>query len=68
MTTAHGVHVMKLGKAEAHAAPQQAEAVPPGYVLVPVEPTQAMIDAMQSSGWMLANYRAMLAAAQGEKP
>ena len=49
-------------------APQQAEAVPPGYVLVPVEPTQTMIDAMQSSGWMPANYRAMIAAAQGEKP
>lgn len=27
------------------AAPQQAEAVPPGYVLVPVEPTEAMMDA-----------------------
>ena len=54
--------------ADLKAAPRQAEAVPTGYVLVPVEPTQAMIDAMQSSGWMPANYRAMIAAAQGEKP
>lgn len=29
----------------ARAQPAQAEAVPPGYVLVPVEPTEAMCDA-----------------------
>lgn len=39
--------------------------VAPGWVLVPVEPTQAMLDAMQSGGWMPGNYRAMLAAAPG---
>lgn len=33
-----------------------------GWVLVPVEPTQAMMDAMQSGAWMPGNYRAMLAA------
>lgn len=37
--------------------------VPPGWKLVPVEPTQAMMDAMQSSGWLPGCYRAMLAAA-----
>jgi len=37
--------------------------VPAGYALVPVEPTAEMLDAMQSSGWMPGNYRAMIAAA-----
>lgn len=40
-------------------------AIPEGYVLVPKEPTQEILDAMQSSGWMPGNYKAMLAA--GEK-
>lgn len=34
-----------------------------GWRLVPIEPTQAMLDAMQSGGWMVGNYRDMLAAA-----
>ena len=34
-----------------------------GWRLVPVEPTQEMIDAMRSSVWLPACYRAMLAAA-----
>ena len=56
-------------------------AVPPGYVLVPIEPTQAILDApfvgkVQPQDWhshkrsrelMAENYRAMIAAA-GDKP
>ncbi len=45
------------------AAPPAPAAVPPGYALVPVEPTDEMLAAMQSSGWMVGNYRAMIAAA-----
>jgi len=40
--------------------------IPEGYVLVPIEPTKEMISAMQSSGWMPGNYKAMLAAARSE--
>lgn len=36
---------------------------PEGWKLVPVEPTQVMMDAMQLSGWLPGCYRAMLAAA-----
>ena len=46
-----------------YAAPPAPAAVPPGYALVPVEPTDEMLAAMQSSGWMVGNYRAMIAAA-----
>ena len=38
-------------------------AVPEGWQLVPVEPTNAMLDAMEESGWTEGNYRAVLAAA-----
>ena len=34
-----------------------------GWQLVPVEPTNAMLDAMEESGWTEGNYRAVLAAA-----
>ena len=47
--------------------PQATTPVPEGYVLVPIEPTPAMLDAMSSSGWKYSCYKAMLAAAQGEK-
>lgn len=50
-----------------YAAPPAPAAEPEGYALVPIEPTQAMMYAMQSSGSMPANYRAMIAAA-GDKP
>ena len=43
------------------AAPPTAQAG--GWRLVPLEPTQEMIDAMRSSVWLPACYRAMLAAA-----
>ena len=43
------------------AAPPTAQAE--GWRLVPVEPTQEMFDAMRSSVWLPACYRAMLAAA-----
>ena len=47
----------------------QQVAVPAGYALVPIEPTPAILDAMSSSGWKTACYKAMLAAAaQGAKP
>ena len=62
-------------------APPAPAAVPPGYVLVPIEPTQAILDApfvgkVQPQDWhshkrsrelMAENYRAMIAAA-GDKP
>ncbi len=38
-------------------------AAPEGWQLVPVEPTNAMLDAMEESGWKEGNYRAVLAAA-----
>ena len=41
--------------------------VPTGWALVPIEPTPAILDAMSSSGWKTACYKAMLAAAQGVK-
>ena len=43
-----------------------APSVPEGYQLVPIEPTESMIAAMQASGWMLGNYKAMLSAARSE--
>ena len=46
----------------------QKVAVPTGWALVPIEPTPAILDAMSSSGWKTACYKAMLAAAQGVKP
>ncbi len=46
----------------------QQVAVPTGWALVPIEPTPAILDAMSSSGWKTACYKAMLAAAQGVKP
>ena len=46
-----------------HPAILQPAAVPDGWKLVPVEPTEDMIDAMKSSAWMPGNYRAMLSAA-----
>ena len=73
-------HLHKLMEAAQHplASTQQAEAVPPGFALVPVEPTEAVLralidcqDADPEDGPMGeadALYRAMLAAAQGEKP
>ena len=73
-------HLHKLVEAAGHplTAPQQAEAVPPGYVLVPVEPTLEMgwayLDAANAQDPLRHHvfnhdgYRAMLAAAQGEKP
>ena len=45
----------------------QQVAVPTGWALVPIEPTPAILDAMSSSGWKTACYKAMLAAAQGVK-
>lgn len=50
----------------------RADAVPPGYVVVPVEPTQEMLDAMDNAaerdgGWTQQIYRAMLEAAPKEK-
>ena len=67
--------------AESADAPPAPAAVPPGYVLVPIEPTQAILDApfvgkVQPQDWhshkrsrelMAENYRAMNAAA-GDKP
>lgn len=59
-------------------APQQAEAVPPGYVLVPVEPNRNMLHAMHTESLCFYEdeqreaYLAMLAAApkshQSPKP
>lgn len=49
-----------------HGAAGNSPAIPAGYALVPVEPTQAMIDAHiegVQSGGMQKGYRAMLAAA-----
>lgn len=52
---------------------QTAQAVPPGYVLVPVEPTPEMLYAMHTESLTFYEdeqreaYRAMLAAAQGAK-
>lgn len=43
-----------------------APGVPEGFVLVPVEPTQAMLDALHSSAYLPGCYRAMLAAAQAK--
>ena len=55
--SAGGVSGLLVGSA----APPTAQAE--GWRLVPVEPTQEMIDAMRSSVWLPACYRAMLAAA-----
>lgn len=57
--------IERVGRDEvsAIAAWNSRAAAPPGWVLVPEEPTQVMLDAMQSGGWMPGNYRAMLAAA-----
>jgi hypothetical protein len=52
------------------AAPPAPAAVPPGYVLVPIEPTPEMAYAIDKVMWPGASekaYRAMIAAA-GEKP
>jgi hypothetical protein len=38
--------------------------IPEGYQLMPIEPTRKIFDAMQSSGSMLGNYKAMLRAAK----
>ena len=54
-------HIPELNEA-------QQVAVPAGYALVPIEPTPAILDAMSSSGWKTACYKAMLEAAQGAKP
>ena len=47
-------------------------AVPDGYVLVPIEPTPLMLDALQHSLERIDSdrqiYQAMVKAAQGEKP
>ena len=43
-----------------------APGVPEGFVMVPVEPTQAMLDALHSSAYLPGCYRAMLAAAQAK--
>lgn len=45
--------------AEYYAAPQQAEAVPPGYVLVPVEPTAGMCKAA-ADAWLDCGSRLVL--------
>ena len=39
------------------------DAIPDGWVLVPKEPTEKMLTAMSSSGWLTGNYKAMLTAA-----
>jgi len=41
--------------------------VPAGMQLVPIEPTEAMLAAMQSSGWMPGNYKALIEAAKEQK-
>lgn len=46
---------------------RHAPAVPEGFALVPVEPTQEMIDALNSSVSLPNCYRAMLAAARAKK-
>ncbi len=65
-----------------YAASPAPAAVPPGYVLVPIEPTQAILDApfvgkVQPQDWhshkrsrelMAENYRAMIAAAPKDAP
>ncbi len=44
------------------------DAIPEGYVLVPKEPTEKMLTAMSSSGWLTGNYKAMLTSApKGEE-
>lgn len=43
-----------LARSTAFKAPQQAEAVPPGYVLVPVEPTEAML--LSARDWSATKY------------
>lgn len=48
--------------AEAYDAGKR-DAIPEGYVLVPKEPTEKMLTAMSSSGWLTGNYKAMLTAA-----
>ena len=68
MTTKHRDAYSTAARLRAALAAQPAPAaVPPGYAVVPIEPTQEMLTAMQSSGWMVGNYRAMIAAA-GDKP
>lgn len=47
-------------------ATRPAPGVPEGFVLVPVEPTQAMLDALHSSVYLPGCYRAMLTAAQAK--
>jgi hypothetical protein len=42
VTTAHGTHLMRLGKIEAQSAHQPAQ--PQGWVLVPEEPTPEMVE------------------------
>ena len=58
-----------LADEQAHLGLNEAQqvAVPTGWALVPIEPTPAILDAMSSSGWKTACYKAMLAAAQGTK-
>lgn len=51
--------------------PQQAESVPPGFVIVPVEPTDLMWNTMMKWGTKRSEWREILdaaIAAQGEKP
>ena len=47
-------------------ATHPAPGVPEGFALVPVEPTQAMLDALHSSAYLPGCYRALLAAAQAK--
>ena len=65
--TSHTVHPL-------YAAPPAPAAVPPGYVLVPIEPTPEMVDAGDVARHSVVTqartsviYRAMIAAA-GDKP
>jgi len=58
-----GVYAALLDAAKALESRPAPVQVPSGWKLVPVEPTPAMLEAMQSSGWLPTCYSAMLAAA-----
>ena len=66
-TLADDLTIAYMAGVEAGRKQAQQVAVPAGMALVPIEPTPAILDAMSSSGWKTACYKAMLAAAQGRE-
>lgn len=60
---ANGRHLDSIDELERFAALIQANTVPPGYKVVPIEPTVEMMNAVYMTDWARTAYKAMLNAA-----